>query len=57
MGFAIRLPKFWLDEHFQISISDKERTLIDAFIYPKMLAAWGKHCAASAGLCNVTQNC
>ena len=30
------IEKIWLDEFFQVSITDKERTLLDLFIYPKM---------------------
>jgi len=30
------IEKIWLDEHFSVSITDKERTLLDVFIYPKM---------------------
>lgn len=34
--------KIWLDEYFQVSITDKERTLIDVFIYPKMFGGMGE---------------
>lgn len=34
--------KIWLDEHFQVSITDKERTLLDVFIYPKMFGGMGE---------------
>ena len=34
--------KIWLDEHFQVSITDKERTLLDLFAYPKMFGGIGE---------------
>lgn len=34
--------KIWLGEHFQISITDKERTLLDLFIYSKMFGGMGE---------------
>lgn len=34
--------KIWLDEYFQISITDKERTLLDLFIYSKMFGGIGE---------------
>ncbi len=34
--------KIWLDEYFQISITDKERTLLDVFIYYKMFGGMGE---------------
>ena len=36
------IEKIWLDEHFQIQITDKERTLLDVFIYPKMFGGIGE---------------
>ena len=36
------IEKIWLDEHFQIPITDKERTLLDVFIYPKMFGGMGE---------------
>lgn len=36
------IEKIWLDEHFQIAITDKERTLLDVFIYPKMFGGIGE---------------
>src|SRR3990167_732226 len=36
------IEKIWLDEHFQIQITDKERTLLDLFIYPKMFGGIGE---------------
>ena len=36
------IEEIWLDEHFQISITDKERTLLDVFIYPKMFGGIGE---------------
>jgi predicted transcriptional regulator of viral defense system len=36
------IEKIWLDEHFQIDITDKERTLLDVFIYPKMFGGIGE---------------
>lgn len=34
--------KIWLDEHYQVSITDKECTLLDVFIYPKMFGGMGE---------------
>lgn len=36
------IEKIWLDEHFQIPITDKERTILDLFIYPKMFGGIGE---------------
>jgi len=36
------IEKIWLDEHFQVPITDKERTLLDVFIYPKMFGGMGE---------------
>jgi predicted transcriptional regulator of viral defense system len=36
------IEKIWLDEHFNVSITDKERTLLDVFIYPKMFGGIGE---------------
>ncbi len=36
------IEKIWLDEHFQVSITDKERTLLDVFIQPKMFGGMGE---------------
>ncbi len=36
------IEQIWLDEYFQISITDKERTLLDVFIYPKMFGGMGE---------------
>jgi predicted transcriptional regulator of viral defense system len=36
------LEKIWLDEHFQVSITNRERTLLDMFIYPKMFGGIGE---------------
>lgn len=36
------IEKIWFDEHFRISITDKERTLLDVFIYPKMFGGIGE---------------
>jgi predicted transcriptional regulator of viral defense system len=36
------IEKIWLGEYFQISITDKERTLLDVFIYPKMFGGMGE---------------
>jgi len=36
------IEKIWLDEHFQVPITDKERTLLDVFIYPKMFGGIGE---------------
>lgn len=34
--------KIWLDEYSQVSITDKERTLLDVFIFPKMFGGMGE---------------
>lgn len=34
--------KIWLDEYFQVPITDKERTLLDVFVYPKMFGGMGE---------------
>lgn len=34
--------KIWIDEHFQIEITDRERTLLDLFTYPKMFGGMGE---------------
>jgi hypothetical protein len=36
------IEKIWLDEFFQVMITDKERTLLDLFIYPKMFGGIGE---------------
>jgi predicted transcriptional regulator of viral defense system len=36
------IEKIWLDENFQVQITDKERTLLDVFIYPKMFGGIGE---------------
>lgn len=36
------LDKIWIDEDFRVSITDKERTLLDVFIYPKMFGGIGE---------------
>lgn len=36
------LEKIWLDEYFQVKITDKERTLLDVFIYPRMFGGIGE---------------
>lgn len=36
------IEKIWLDEYFQIPITDKERTLLDVFIYPNMFGGIGE---------------
>jgi predicted transcriptional regulator of viral defense system len=36
------IEKIWLDENSQVSITDKERTLLDIFIYPKMFGGIGE---------------
>jgi predicted transcriptional regulator of viral defense system len=36
------IEKIWLDEHSQVSITDKERTLLDVFIYSKMFGGIGE---------------
>ncbi|HSW69433.1 MAG TPA: type IV toxin-antitoxin system AbiEi family antitoxin [Gammaproteobacteria bacterium] len=36
------IEKLWLGEYFQVNITDKERTLLDVFIYPKMFGGIGE---------------
>ena len=36
------IEKIWLDEHFRVQITDKERTLLDVFLYPKMFGGIGE---------------
>lgn len=36
------IEKTWIDEHFQIAITDKERTLLDIFIFPKIFGGMGE---------------
>lgn len=36
------IEKIWLDENFNVSITDKERTLLDVFINPKMFGGMGE---------------
>jgi len=36
------IETLWLDEIFSVSITDKERTLLDMFIYPKMFGGIGE---------------
>ncbi|MDR3492135.1 MAG: type IV toxin-antitoxin system AbiEi family antitoxin [Gammaproteobacteria bacterium] len=36
------IEKIWLDENSQVPITDKERTLLDVFIYPKMFGGLGE---------------
>lgn len=36
------LEKIWIDEFFHVNITDKERTLLDVFIYPKMFGGIGE---------------
>lgn len=36
------IEKIWLDENFVVQITDKERTLLDVFIYPKMFGGIGE---------------
>lgn len=36
------IEKIWIEEHSQVSITDKERTLLDVFIYPKMFGGFGE---------------
>lgn len=36
------IEKIWLEENSQVSITDKERTLLDVFIYPKMFGGMGE---------------
>lgn len=36
------IEKIWLDENSPVPITDKERTLLDVFIYPKMFGGMGE---------------
>ena len=36
------IEKIWLDENSQVPITDKERTLLDVFIYSKMFGGMGE---------------
>ncbi|OAI49161.1 hypothetical protein AYO45_03190 [Gammaproteobacteria bacterium SCGC AG-212-F23] len=36
------IEKIWLDENSQVPITDKERTLLDVFIYPKIFGGMGE---------------
>lgn len=36
------IEKIWLDEYFQVMITDKERTLLDVFIHSKMFGGIGE---------------
>lgn len=36
------IEKIWLDENFVVPITDKERTLLDVFIYSKMFGGMGE---------------
>lgn len=36
------IEKIWLDEHSQVPITDRERTLIDVFIYARMFGGMGE---------------
>lgn len=36
------IEKIWMDENFQVSITDKERTLLDVFIFSKMFGGMGE---------------
>lgn len=38
------LEKIWIDEDIRIMITDKERTLLDLFIYPKIFGGMGEAC-------------
>lgn len=35
------IEKIWIDEHFRIDMTDKERTLLDVFLYPKLFGGMG----------------
>lgn len=50
------IEKIWVDEYSQIPITDKERTLLDILIYPKMFGGMGEAFGileASLGTINV----
>lgn len=36
------IEELWIDEHFRIPITDKERTLLDGFIHPKFFGGMGE---------------
>lgn len=36
------LEKIWIDEFFHVNMTDKERTLLDLFVYPKMFGGMGE---------------
>lgn len=40
--YNIGLEKIWVTEHFLISITDKERTILDVFISPKLFGGMGE---------------
>jgi predicted transcriptional regulator of viral defense system len=39
--FKFGVEKFWIDPHFVVQITDKERTLIDVFVYSNMFGGMG----------------
>ena len=41
-GHFFGIEKIWLDENSQVLITDKERTLLDVFIYSKMFGGIGE---------------
>lgn len=40
--YSIGIEQIWIDENFQVSITDKERTLLDVFIFSKMFGGMGE---------------
>jgi predicted transcriptional regulator of viral defense system len=41
-NFELGLEKIWMDPHFQINITDKERTIIDLFAHSRMFGGMGE---------------
>ncbi|MFI4957092.1 MAG: type IV toxin-antitoxin system AbiEi family antitoxin domain-containing protein [Gammaproteobacteria bacterium] len=39
--FNFGMEKIWIDPHFVVQITDKERTLLDVFVYSKMFGGMG----------------
>lgn len=36
------IEDIWVDEHFRVPITDKERTILDSFIYPRLFGGIGE---------------
>lgn len=41
-AFFFGVTKIWIDQHFRIAITDKERTILDACISPQMFGGMGE---------------